>query len=340
MVDRSDNLIYRPPHREADSRAAAAIRSVGLSKGMPLPVFLTVESSIHQSGTRVLCRGVKIARARKHEKPIQGNRVAEMTETFTDSTNHDSWRLQVTGLVESQDAMEQTLGDAFDQLESLRRDLLRERHRLDQEQAELENDRGALEQSRQSAHSTDEAHQHEIEQLRGELAEARVALSIARESAGQEANQAEDTLSDHREEFDRLQAELADERVSRESTRAELLSLQPAVQEYAALKAEHTAVEIELETVRDRAAGLSDEVSVLRKEIVEQQAVAANDITRLQNQINSIEAPTERPEVARPAAPASPENQPEEAVVGSVMAQFAMLRNQRVSRQGKSHPER
>ena len=115
--------------------------------------------------------------------------------------------------------------------------------------------------------------------------------------------------------------------------------------ENTALYEQCALLEVELETIRGRAADLSQSLEQAKGELAEQQAEWSTELKQLrqllERQSHALTSPTPPPAAppaaALPAAQGADRGAPEDSVVGSVVAQFARLSRERADRraQGK-----
>lgn len=267
--------------------------------------------------------------------------------------SHIEWGAVTSSLADihaSNEDADQFIGEMLDELDQLRHDLHNQDVRLQRERIEID-DRRAKMQSDVSA--LDEGAQRELEQLRAE----RVTLQEERDAAHHQLAKMATTALDlaaARAELSATRTELAREReklAADDDTKTELLH------RIGELEQERALLESELESVRRRAAELSESLERKKWQSASesrQPATAAQPIT----------ADTQQPETPAPASPAaataaaaaaspgpaavddSAEPAPEakrptklalgeDAALESVMAQFEMIQRDIARRRAK-----
>lgn len=202
---------------------------------------------------------------------------------------------------------------------------------LEQSHAELDGWRQELDQREQ-----------QLADEREELLQQRQALQQAQTAGEQDSESVSAALHSARDELAAVRREL-------QANQRQLTTSQGATdtsdEENTSLRKQCALLEVELETVRARAAELTDALEHHQREGAEQQAQWSLELNEMQQQLDQqgeLLAQAKTPPASAAAAP-SPvpaaaatqgglETGPNETVVGSVMAQFARLSRERADR--------
>lgn len=175
-------------------------------------------------------------------------------------------------------------------------------------------------------------------QSQSESLEKQAAARLARveQSHAEHTAQVESALDAVRQELHASQALLvqgeADLGAWAQTEQALDARVRAADEECCSLREQCALLEVELETVRTHAADWSDQVARLRRELLEQQAQHALELAAFRVQSET----TSPPPAPAPSAPPAAAGGPGEAVVGSVLAQFARLNREREGRRSPS----
>lgn len=266
--------------------------------------------------------------------------------------------------------MEEYLGDSLRELQALRADLDAFEQELQARTCELEQSRVELEEARRSADlESQQRHAQELADLQAKYDEAR--REIARLEAAGAAGGDVEALAGER---DRALAELreSEARASELQAKVEQLLQQEGGDAAAAgqlaelrgrldealqarddqqkqidlLTQERDELENELDTVRARAAELSDTLAQIKRESVEERAEWSAELKQmrrvLERQAELLTAAPRPAAASRAAAPRSGENgakKVHDPVLGSVMAQFDKIRQERAELRSRRQKE-
>lgn len=230
-----------------------------------------------------------------------------------------------------QENLERALEQTFAELQQWRSSLAEQEQRLVQQQAALESDRQSIQCDRQSSLLSADAAVQQLVQTKHELLAT--------------------------------QAELAQLRAANESAERQLSELARGDSpqqspdhdspDHNTLVAEREELELELENIRARAAQLSDTLAETRRQLVQERQQWNHERQVLRSEIEDLRARgPAQPVAATPelssnspvdandawrAAPGSPTvRPPEDVVLGSVLAQFQKLGDDRRARQKRA----
>ena len=271
------------------------------------------------------------------------------------------------GLREERDQLGEFLSDSLGQLDEWRDQLEQHWHQISEERIELARQRQMFEeecedQTDQQAHQT-----AQIGELESQLAVAHQQISELQANEvnlDQMTNVQVQRLQEERDQFsENLVA--SQDRVSQLENSLEVLAraqdvlealdgatddLQPSLtanedieaaihelalheQHVAELQSERDALEKELDTVRVRACELNDTVDSTKRQMAEQQAQWARELNQMRQVLEEQAITITAGRASAPvAASAGDQVSPGDQVVGSVMAQFDILRQQRAQR--------
>ncbi len=254
------------------------------------------------------------------------------------------------------DDRESRLDEARRQQEEAAEAVRAENHRLTRLAAELEQSRVeliALRQSDEAARAEAEAILERARRLEiaaaardADLETARQQAALAQEAAAR-VRQMEGEVATLRAELERERAMAALRAASSgaEGDGEVQKHLEQMAAERDAWQSERAALETELETVRNRAAELAENLSIQSRQIAEERAQWAGELRLLRRTLEKqtevvaerIEAPrpAERPaERQRPAAPSGDSSA--DPVLDSVMAQFQSLQKEAILRRANA----
>jgi chromosome segregation ATPase len=241
---------------------------------------------------------------------------------------------QETTIAEHQQQFQQLL----EELRQLRGDMQRSAEEQQHAQAEFRTAQEGSQQERAGLHDVQEelrrawaefhAAQEELQRQRGDLRETQTALEehLARLAA---------TAAELAEA--RSQSPAATVDAARQQQLEQLLD--EARQQRASWEHERTAMEAELELVRNRAAELSETLAEQRHQAAEQQAALAGEMKRMRALLEAISGRM-RSEPAAGSDPAKPPSQADDPVLDSVLAQFEMLQRDIAERRVSKSKER
>ncbi|MFV2067670.1 MAG: hypothetical protein ACC645_11895 [Pirellulales bacterium] len=274
--------------------------------------------------------------------------------------------------------MEEYLGDSLRELQALRADLDTFEQELQVRTCELEQSRRELEEATESA-SLDAEKQHAQElaalQANYDTAIEEIGrLEASRGDAGDVAGALKNRIEELSEERDRACADLerSETRSSELESKVELLlqqeggegvvtaelddarnRLEEVLQvskdqkdQIERLGQERDELENELDTVRARAAELNDALAQIKRESVEERAEWSAELKQmrhvLERQAELLTSAPRQPAAARISASRSHENGSKKAhdpVLGSVMAQFEKIRQERAELRSRRQKE-
>lgn len=243
----------------------------------------------------------------------------------------------------SQDDFEQMIAESFDALEACLGEmnnqgaqLAQQRSQLDQQRAHESDDRQELLESLQS----------ELTQLRSQTskssqrdAERIEQLTLQCESLEVEASSADATRLEH--ELQAARTALAESEAELVALRVQLATAHEGDQgspEAVELASQCDVLEQELESVRVRASELAESLEQTQRATEQQRGEWEQERKQLQAQLDarSLESSGAHVAAEAPVAAAPPQAtggvDPNQVVVGSVMAQFEQLRSQRAKR--------
>jgi len=265
-----------------------------------------------------------------------------------------------------QDSLWKQFDETFDRLEQWQSELWKREQHVDRERSSLDERTAEIEQMRQAAQTAAEHQENQLHKLQEQIEQLN--QQVAAKTAA--ASELEKRVAEVSEERDRL-LEVGQVCVEREGewvAASEQLSavkraLAESQEELAAAKNmlqqremeleqiqgrnknndEQLIVEQELQNVRARAAALTQDLEQQRRELSVRQSSWAHELKKLRRQLEEERAAAKSRETSAVAAEttcedrsaSTPSHDPDDLVVGSVLAQFERIRNQKANRRGR-----